>query len=61
MSTCIRQAFVNLYKDYCLYTAVLEQTIARLDDPANADLPTRIPDKGTLDIELVLQSDYFAS
>ena len=60
MSYCIRRSFVDLYKDYCLYTDVLEQTIALLDNPEDADLPT-VPAKGTLDLELVLQSDYFAS
>jgi len=60
MSHCIRRSFVDLYKGYCLYTDVLEQTIALLDNPEDADLPT-VPPKGTLDLELVLESDYFAS
>lgn len=60
MSYCIRKSFRDLYTDYCLYTDVLNQTIARLDDPDNADLDP-IPAKGNLDLDLVLESDYFAS
>jgi len=61
MSACVRTTFRDLYTDYCLYTDVLEQTIAQLDDPENADLPP-VPSKGSedglLDLEEVIGSDY---
>ncbi len=61
MSACVRAAFRDLYKDYCLYTDVLEQTIAQLDNPEDADLPDIPPkgsDDGELDLDEVLRSDY---
>ena len=61
MSACVRAAFRDLYKDYCLYTDVLEQTIAQLDNPEDADLPDIPPkgsDNGELDLDEVLRSDY---
>ena len=57
LGRCVREAFVDLYDGYCLYTDVLNQTIARLDDPAAADLPP-IPKKGSLDLNQVINSQY---
>ena len=57
MSWAIREAFVQLYYDYCLFSDIKEQVLAMLDQPELADLPD-IPYKGSLDIEAVLQSDY---
>lgn len=57
LSYCVRQAFVDLYEGYCLYTDVLEQTKARLADPEAADLP-EVPEQGTLNLQDVLLSSY---
>ena len=53
MSWAIREAFVQLYYDYCLFSDIKEQVLAMLDQPELADLPD-IPYKGSLDIEAVL-------
>lgn len=57
LGRCVREAFIDLYDGYCLYEDVLNQTIARLDDPASAHLPT-VPTKGTLDLDGVMGNPY---
>jgi len=57
LGRCVREAFIDLYDGYCLYTDVLEQTIARLDDPASADLPT-VPEKGKLKLDDLIDNPY---
>ncbi len=57
MSRAIRSAFVDLYSDYCLYSELLAQTKERLDDKSAADA-LQVPEKGDLDLQEVLKSDY---
>ena len=61
LSWAIRQAFIDLYDGYCVYQDLLDQVIAQLDNPEEADLPS-IPPKGEgsnrLNLSEVLLSDY---
>lgn len=45
MRESIKEAFIELYTDYCLYTDLLEQAKARHSDPESVDWP-EIPPKG---------------
>lgn len=57
----VRQAFVEQYKDNCVYRDIRKQLVDVLarqgHDVTKLVLPT-IPEKGTLDINLVMESDY---
>lgn len=59
MAAAVRQAFVDLYDGYCLYTDLLEQAKAQHPDPDSVTWP-EIPAKGDpkLDIFGVILSDY---
>ena len=59
MAQAVRQAFVDLYDGYCLYTDLLEQAKAQHPDPDSVTWP-EIPKKGNpmLNIFEVLNSDY---
>lgn len=61
MSASVRQAFYDTFADYCPYTDLLNQTLARLSE-RGIDLPENphdeIPEPGTLDLSEVLKSDY---
>ncbi len=54
----VRAAFVEIYKDYCLYTDVLNQAKQQLTHEGVEKLDAVIPEKGTLDLDLVLTSEY---
>ena len=61
MYLCVRKAFRDLYSDYCLYTDVLNQTIAQLDHPETADLPSLESvrtKEAELDLDEVMESPY---
>lgn len=58
MGVCLRHAFVDLYKTH----DVLEQfraSIVAMLPPEDAEKVPQVPMKGTLDIDAVLQSDFF--
>jgi DNA-directed RNA polymerase len=57
MSQAIREAFVGLYQDYCLYSDLLQQCKNQHPDPDSVEWP-EIPKKGSLELQLVLMSDY---
>ena len=57
MSRAIREAFVDLYDGYCLYSDLKKQTVDRLSLQANQDLLV-VPEKGDLDLSEVLDSNY---
>ena len=58
MRDAARDAMVEMYDGYCLYSDLLEQCKARHPDPDNVEWP-EIPAKGDLDITKVRESDYF--
>ena len=58
MKDILRLAFVELYSEYCLYTDLLNQCKARHPSPDSVEWP-EVPEKGTLDLQQVLESDYF--
>ena len=51
------QSFVELYRDNCLYTMLADQVRDYIDDPDSVSFP-EIPEKGDLDLEDVLRSQY---
>jgi len=57
----VRKAFVDQYKDQCIYLNILRQLVDVLShnghDVKDLVLP-KIPEKGTLDIHQVMESDY---
>jgi len=53
---CVRKAFVDMYKDQCVFENFESEVRQQLDNP-NEDLPA-VPEKGDLDIEGVLESEY---
>jgi len=58
MATCLREAFVQMYQDNDVLADFLENMRAMLPDKSKAMLPP-LPMKGSLDITLVRQSDFF--
>jgi len=58
MKNAAREAMIELYDGYCLYSDLLEQCKARHPNPDNVEWP-EVPEKGDLDISKVRESDYF--
>ena len=54
LNACIRQAFVDLYEDYDPLADFKLQT----EQAANINLPP-LPDKGDLDVKVVINSEFF--
>ncbi len=57
MSQLVRQSFVDLYSEYDLFADIRDQVLAQLDNPDDADLEP-LPDRGSLNLLGVLQSQY---
>tara|TARA_Y100001968_G_C18795482_1_gene453205 strand:- start:225 stop:500 length:276 start_codon:yes stop_codon:yes gene_type:complete len=57
MYKAVRESFVDMYTNNCLYQSLRDQIEDYLDNPDKADLPS-IPEKGSLDLREVLQSEY---
>jgi DNA-directed RNA polymerase len=53
---CVRKAFVSMFKDQCVFENFEAEVRQQLDNP-NEDLP-KIPPKGDLDVEGILDSEY---
>ena len=53
---CIRDAFVNMYEDQCVFQNFEKECRDRLSNP-DMDLPP-VPDKGNLDISAIRDSEY---
>ena len=58
MYASVRAAFVEIYKDYCLYDDVLTQAKRQLTHQGAEKLDIEIPEKGDLDLDQVLNSEY---
>ena len=58
MYASVRAAFVEIYKDYCLYDDVLTQAKQQLTHEGAEKLDIEIPEKGNLDLDQVLTSEY---
>lgn len=54
----IRESFVDLYDDYCLYQDFYSQVNKQLSDDGRNKLNVTIPPKGNLDLNTVLDSEY---
>jgi DNA-directed RNA polymerase len=54
----IRESFVDLYDDYCLYQDFYNQVNRQLSDDGRNKLNVTIPPKGNLDLNTVLDSEY---
>ena len=57
MFKAVRQAFIEQYEGDCLYEHLKDQVIEQLEHPEKADLP-EVPEKGTLDLQQIIESDY---
>ena len=56
----VRATFVYLYGgEWCAYTAFANDIAKQLDDKTKAISPDEQPDKGTLNIASVMDSDHF--
>jgi len=53
----IRNSFIELYEDFCLYQTVLDYNIDQFDNPSNVELPS-IPKKGKLILKDIKDSRY---
>ena len=53
----VRETFINQYDDYCMYEAIYKSTQQQLSNP-DAIKDLQIPQKGSLDLTLVSESDY---
>ena len=56
MEASVKEAFVELYTDYCVYTDVMEQCKARHSDPDSVEWPD-VPRKGDKDGNLLNLKD----
>lgn len=54
----IRESFVDLYQDYCLYQDFYDQVYKQLSDAGRSKLQVTFPPKGNLDLQTVLDSEY---
>lgn len=58
LAACLRQAFVDLYRDLDVLEDFREQIMRQVDEGEQKKIPT-VPSKGNLDIEEVNGSDFF--
>jgi DNA-directed RNA polymerase len=59
MYTSVRESFINLYKDYCLFSDVASQASKQLTDAGQLKLLNlEIPTKGDLDLMAVKDAQY---
>jgi len=58
LAYAVRQTFVDLYTDYNLYEDFKNQCAARLDDPERIARLPDVPERGNLDLNGVIESDY---
>ena len=59
MYTAVRESFINLYKDYCLFSDVASQASKQLTDAGQLKLLNlEIPTKGDLDLMAVKDAQY---
>jgi DNA-directed RNA polymerase len=54
---CVREAFIDMYKNYCLYTDIQDQIRQQLNNP-NTDKLEEIPKKGNLNLDEIRNSAY---
>ena len=58
MYQAVRNTFVDIYSNWCLYTSFYKQATSRLSYTGLKNLQVQVPDKGTLDLTKVLESQY---
>ena len=58
MYQAVRNTFVDIYSNWCLYTSFYKQATSRLSYTGLKNLQVQVPDKGTLDLAKVLESQY---
>lgn len=58
MYQSVRMSFIDIYKDWCLYESFWKQATSRLSYGGLKRLEKNIPDKGDLDIDKVMESEY---
>lgn len=54
----VRAAFVDMYDGFCMYQKFLDEARQQLSVQGCESLEVEIPKKGTLDLNLILQSEY---
>jgi len=55
--SCVREAFIDMYKDWCLYSDIQNQIRQQLNNP-NTNKLKDIPEKGNLNLEDIRESAY---
>jgi DNA-directed RNA polymerase len=58
LSACLRQAFVQMYRDHDVLAELRDLILQRLPEKQHAKLPP-LPPMGDLDLSAVIQSDFF--
>lgn len=58
LSSCIREAFVEMYEETCWLTEFRNEVAEQIGEELAAELP-EVPARGTLDLQEVLNSMYF--
>ena len=54
---CVREAFIDMYKDWCMYADIQDQIRQQLNNP-NTNKLKEIPKKGKLNLEDIRESAY---
>lgn len=54
----VRAAFVEMYDGFCMYEKFLDEANQQLSTQGRDALEVKIPDKGNLDLDMVLESEY---
>jgi DNA-directed RNA polymerase, mitochondrial len=58
LGACLRRAFVDMYRDHDILSSFRDSVLAMLPPDLAAKLPP-LPERGTLDLDAVMGSDFF--
>jgi len=58
MYQAVRRTFVDIYSDWCLYESFFKQATSNLSYTGLANLNVQVPEKGDLDLNKVIESEY---
>jgi DNA-directed RNA polymerase len=58
MYQAVRRTFVDIYSDWCLYESFFKQATSNLSYTGLANLNVQVPEKGDLDLNQVIESEY---
>jgi DNA-directed RNA polymerase len=58
MYQAVRRTFVDIYSNWCLYESFFKQATSNLSYTGLANLNVQVPEKGDLDLNQVIESEY---